>query len=89
MATAKTAAPATETVEMKTITIPRARYGEDPIVLVGINGVNYQIPRGKSVEVPAFVAEEYERSKQAEENFLAIADDMTSAYAQRGRELHL
>ena len=86
MATAKN----TEVVnDKKTITIPRARYGEDPIVIVGINGVNYQIPRGMAVEVPAFVAEEYERSKAAEEAFLAISDDLSTAYAAKGRDLHL
>ena len=37
-------------------------------VIIGINGVNYQIPRGKTVEVPDFVKEEYDRSVMAQEN---------------------
>lgn len=36
-------------------------------VIIGINGVNYQIPRGKTVEVPDFVKEEYDRSVKAQE----------------------
>lgn len=31
-------------------------------VQIGINGVNYLIPRGEEVEVPDYVAEEYQRS---------------------------
>ena len=37
-------------------------------VIIGINGVNYQIPGGKTVEVPDFVEEEYDRSVMAQEN---------------------
>ena len=37
-------------------------------VIIGINGVNYQIPRGKTVEVPDFVKDEYDRSVMAQEN---------------------
>ena len=36
-------------------------------VIIGINGVNYQIPRGQTVEVPDFVKEEYDRSVKAQE----------------------
>lgn len=37
-------------------------------VIIGINGVNYQIPRGKTVEVPDFVKAEYDRSVKAKEH---------------------
>ena len=36
--------------------------------IIGSNGGNYQIPRGKTVEVPDFVKEEYDRSVMAQEN---------------------
>ena len=49
------------------ITIPRARRGEDETYFVSINGTGYQIPRGKEVTVPDFVAAEIERSQEAEE----------------------
>ena len=49
------------------ITIPRARRGEDEFYFVGVNGVGYQIPRGKEVTVPDFVAAEIERSQAAED----------------------
>ena len=49
------------------ISLPRARKGEDENLLVGINGVNYIIPKGKEVDVPAFVAEEVARSQKADD----------------------
>lgn len=49
------------------ITLPKARGSEPRELLVGINGVNYLIPKGKQVEVPDFVAEEVKRAEAAEE----------------------
>ena len=48
------------------VTIPRARNGEDPNLFVGINGVNYIIPKGMMSEVPEAVAREIERAQAAE-----------------------
>lgn len=48
------------------ITTPRARNGEDPTLFVGINGVNYLIPKGQAVDVLPEVAEEIERAQAAE-----------------------
>ena len=49
------------------ITLPRAHFGEEDFLFVGLNGVGYQIPRGKEVYVPEEVAEEIYRSVDAEE----------------------
>jgi hypothetical protein len=38
--------------------------GEPPMLFVGINGKNWQIPRGKSVEVPKSVANLIEARKR-------------------------
>lgn len=38
--------------EMQSIILPRARGGEQNFVLVGVNGQQWQVPRGKAVEVP-------------------------------------
>lgn len=38
--------------------------GEPPMLFVGINGKNWQIPRGKSVEVPKSVANIVEARKR-------------------------
>lgn len=58
------------------ITLPKARGSEPRELLVGINGVNYLIPKGKQVEVPDFVAEEVKRAEAAEEFMDNQKDEM-------------
>ena len=54
--------------------IPRGSDREDPNYFVGINGVNYLLPRGKKSMVPAAVAEEIARSDKAADAFYASVD---------------
>lgn len=49
------------------VMIPRAGASEDPYVLVGVNGVYTQIPRGKPVMVSRAVYEVLRRSDSAKE----------------------
>ena len=49
------------------VTIPRGAPNDDPNVMVGINGINYVLPKGKTSMVPDFVAEEIRRSEYAKE----------------------
>jgi len=63
---AKTSADTTGRVKIK---IPRSNAKDEQDVFVGVNGVNYIIPKGKEVSVPDFVAREIERSQAAQEKF--------------------
>lgn len=63
MATTKVK-PADDRVE---IFIPKGAANDDPNLFVGVNGVNYLLPRGKKSLVPAHVAAEINRSFKAEE----------------------
>ena len=56
--------------------IPRGSDREDPNLFVGINGVNYLLPRGKKSMVPAEVAAEIARSEQAADRFYESMDVM-------------
>ena len=56
--------------------IPRGADREDPNFFVGINGVNYLLPRGKKSMVPAAVAAEIARSDRAAERFYENMDGM-------------
>lgn len=49
------------------VMIPRMGASEDPYVLVGVNGVLTQIPRGKPVMVSRKVYEVLRRSESAKE----------------------
>ena len=47
--------------------IPRGADRADPNFFVGINGINYLLPRGKKSMVPQAVAAEIARSEKAAE----------------------
>lgn len=59
--------------------IPRASDREDPNLFVGINGVNYLLPRGKKSMVPAAVAAEIERSVKAADTFYESMDELKNS----------
>ncbi|MBQ2960808.1 MAG: hypothetical protein IJE09_06265 [Oscillospiraceae bacterium] len=61
------------------IFIPRGADREDPNLFVGINGVNYLLPRGKKSMVPLTVAAEIERSGKAADIFYESVDGMKQA----------
>ena len=58
------------------ITIPRGSDREDPNLFVGINGVNYLLPRGKKSSVPKEVAQELRRSEKARDALDSTRDRM-------------
>lgn len=49
------------------IRIPLRHEGEEPMVFVGVNGVNTLIPKGKDVEVRPEIKAEYDRAESAKE----------------------
>ena len=58
------------------VLIPRGADREDPNLFVGINGVNYLLPRGKKSMVPQAVAAEIARGELACEHFYESVDGM-------------
>ena len=55
---------------------PRGSDREDPNLFVGINGVNYLLPRGKKSRVPEAVAAEIKRSELAADRFYQSIDGL-------------
>ena len=55
--------------------IPRGGDRADPNLFVGINGVNYLLPRGKKSMVPAAVAAEIERADRASDKLYQSMDE--------------
>lgn len=51
--------------KLATIRVPRGRSNEEPCLMIGINGRNWLLPRGKTSEVPDYVAEEFNRHMDA------------------------
>ena len=70
----KAAAP--DPWERVEVSLPRAGDREDPNLVVGLNGVNYLLPRGKKSMVPRCVAEEIARSEKARDLFNETSEQM-------------
>ena len=69
-------APKDDRVE---VFVDKGYANDDPNFFVSVNGVNYLLPRGKKSVVPAHVAEEYYRSKRAQERLDEKMDQMLEA----------
>lgn len=59
--------------------VPKGAANDEPNLFIGVNGVNYVLPRGKKSMVPVFVKEEYERSVAAQEKYDATVDELLEA----------
>ena len=51
---------------------------DDPNEYVSVNGVRYILPKGKTSKVPAYVAEEIERSRRAQEQLDRTIDALVA-----------
>ena len=47
--------------------VPRGYANDEPNLMIGVNGVNYLLPKGKTSRVPCAVKAEYERAVRAQE----------------------
>lgn len=56
--------------------IPKGSANDEPNLVIGINGKNYVLPRGKKSLVPPEVAAEYERSVKAQEKLDETIDKL-------------
>ena len=71
----------TETVKDKRVEVfvPKGYANDDPNLLIGVNGVNYLLPRGKKSLVPDFVAAEFHRTLAAQERLDQNMEQMLEA----------
>lgn len=67
------------TEELEEISIPKGYANDEPNLLVGVNGVNYLLPKGKKSKVPKHVADEIRRSWRAQEDMDQHIDEMLEA----------
>ena len=69
----------TDPVEREDIFVPKGYANDEPNLLISVNGVNYLLPRGKTSNVPKFIADEFHRSQKAQEALDKRVDDMLEA----------
>lgn len=77
MAETKKAKAAEVKGERVELYIPRGSQNDDPNYFVGVNGVSYLLPRGKTSMVPKAVYDEVMRSRRAEEALFRKMDEMS------------
>lgn len=70
--------PPSGSVELVEVFIPKGAAGDDPNHFIGVNGQNYLLPKGKTSKVPAFIADEYNRSVAAQEKLDEHVAEMRS-----------
>ena len=58
--------------------VEKGYANDEPNHLISVNGVNYLLPKGKTSKVPKFVAEEYYRSRRAQQRLDETVDKMLS-----------
>ena len=72
-------APSAPVEERVDLFVEKGYANDDPNHLIAINGVNYVLPRGKTSNVPKYVAEEYYRSRRAQQALDEQVDKMLAA----------
>lgn len=65
--------PAQERVDLF---VEKGYANDEPNQLISVNGVNYLLPKGKTSKVPKFVADEYYRSRRAQQRLDETVDKM-------------
>lgn len=65
--------PADERVDLF---VEKGYANDEPNQLISVNGVNYLLPKGKTSKVPKFVADEYYRSRKAQQKLDETVDKM-------------
>ena len=56
--------------------VEKGYANDEPNQLIAVNGVNYLLPKGKTSNVPKFVADEYYRSRKAQQHLDEQIDKM-------------
>ena len=72
----------TQNTGMREIFIPKGPAREQQTKLISVNGKNYFLPMGKRSLVPEAVAQEYERSLEAQEAY----DTMCERLQERAKK---
>lgn len=68
-----TTKPADDRVDLY---VEKGYANDEPNQLISVNGVNYLLPKGKTSNVPKFVADEYYRSRKAQQCLDETVDKM-------------
>lgn len=65
-----------KTDERVELFVPKGAANDEPYIIIGVNGKNYKLPRGKKSMVPPYIKAEYDRSMAAQENYDATVEEL-------------
>lgn len=84
MATKKNETETVEAVkdERVEIFVPKGSAGDEPNLMVSVNGKNWLLPRGKTSKVPPAVAYEFKRSQRAQTRLDEKMDELAAKAQQ-------
>lgn len=69
-------APKVSDPERVDIFVEKGYANDEPNLIISINGVMYLLPKGKTSSVPKFVADEYYRSRKAQQRYDETVEKM-------------
>ena len=72
-------APVVPDDERVEIFVTKGYANDEPNLPISVNGVMYLLPKGKASNVPKFIAEEFYRSRKAQEALDKHVDEMLEA----------
>ena len=75
-AKAKPDVPAVPAAERVDLFVEKGYANDEPNQIISVNGVIYVLPKGKTSKVPKFVADEYYRSRKAQQRLDETVDKM-------------
>lgn len=67
-------APTVPAVERVELFVEKGYANDEPNQIISVNGVMYLLPKGKTSVVPKFVADEYYRSRKAQQSLDATVE---------------
>ena len=78
----ETEVPIVPVEERVDLFVDKGYANDEPNLLIAVNGVNYLLPKGKTSNVPKFVADEYYRSRNAQQ---ALDEKMDKMLAEASK----
>lgn len=78
-AKAELEAPPTPAVERVDIFVEKGYANDEPNLVISVNGDMYLLPKGKTSNVPKFVADEYYRSRKAQQSLDETVEKLLAA----------
>ena len=83
VAKAELEAPNVPVMERVELFVEKGYANDEPNLIISVNGVMYLLPKGKTSKVPKFVADEYYRSRKAQQSLDETVEKLLAAASKQ------